>query len=610
MDACWYRRPEDAVESVEDLLASGVRVADDPRYGLWAILKEYEVTPPSCSWFEAVSAFHEALARAASCQAERQCVYDLLGREAHVESERLLAQESLGNVQQQIAEVRSHAEEAERVRSDWQAERERRHRLRVEHQSFRPGLLEWLTTWGSAMREWRQRDGVLAHDVTVADQTLLALRADHSRLSEDVRRLTHVAVAQQEALRRWEQELADVRASLHSARAALGRHFPDETWWKNREHREKSALWTDPAWNDARTSLFLAALRLHKAFLQHAATQMRQSLQGAMDLLSGEAPRDLPEDAALAAWRALFFVVPVVSTTFASFARLFAHLGRETLGWLLVDEAGQATPQSAVGALWRSKRAVVVGDPLQLEPITTLPFRAEQAIRLDHGVDEQWLSCRTSVQRLADRLTPLGTWLPEDDGKIWVGAPLTVHRRCDGPMFGIVNDIAYGGLMINGTNEKNSGRFREKFPSLPPSKWINVVSSGSQGHWIPDEGRHLDRILTVLRDLRFDMAQVMVIAPFRDIARRVRSRAERYPGLVAGTIHTAQGKQADIVILVLGSDPQRHGARRWAASKPNLLNVAVSRAKRRLYVIGDRRAWAQNRYFDVLSARLPDSTPR
>ena len=303
-------------------------------------------------------------------------------------------------------------------------------------------------------------------------------------------------------------------------------------------------------------------------------------------------------------------MVPVVSTTFASFARLFSHLRQEALGWLLIDEAGQATPQNAVGALWRSKRAVVVGDPLQLEPITTLPFRAEQAIRGDHHVDEQWLSSRTSVQRLTDRLTPLGTRLPGDDGEIWVGSPLTVHRRCDQPMFGIANDIAYHGLMINGTAPAAAQRFQETYPSLPASKWINVVSPACEGHWIPAEGRQLDLILTTLANLEFDMSQVMVIAPFRDIARHVHQRADRYRGLVAGTIHTAQGKQVEVVILVLGSDPGRPGARRWAASRPNLLNVAVSRAQRRLYVIGNRQAWATQRHFDLLAHRLPHSPPR
>ncbi|HET9256940.1 MAG TPA: DEAD/DEAH box helicase, partial [Pseudonocardiaceae bacterium] len=366
---------------------------------------------------------------------------------------------------------------------------------------------------------------------------------------------------------------------------------------------------TDKEWNLARSELFLAALKLHKAFLRHTPTEMRRNLQAAMDVIGGEVPSDLPEGAALAAWQSLFFVVPVVSTTFASYARLFGHLGKEALGWLLIDEAGQATPQNAVGALWRAKRAVVVGDPLQLEPVTTLPFRAEQAIRNELGIDEQWSSSRTSVQRLADRLTPLGTWLGSGDDKTWVGVPLTVHRRCDQPMFGIVNTIAYEGLMIDGTGKGPRERFDAAYPTLPPSKWIDVASSGSQGHWIPDEGQELNRILNTLAELKFDMSEVMVISPFRDVARQISGTARQYPGLVAGTIHTAQGKQADIVVLVLGSAPDRPGARRWAASKPNLLNVAVSRAKRRLYVIGNRQAWATQCHFGTLAVNLPHATP-
>ncbi len=44
-------------------------------------------------------------------------------------------------------------------------------------------------------------------------------------------------------------------------------------------------------------------------------------------------------------------MIPVVSTTFASLPRLFRDVGREALGWLLVDEAGQASAQQVVGGI-------------------------------------------------------------------------------------------------------------------------------------------------------------------------------------------------------------------------------------------------------------------
>jgi hypothetical protein len=547
---------------------------------------------------------------------------------------------------------------AERKVQSYETEAAERWKAHGVHQDGQPGWVAVLRTLGGAKRQWSRKDSWLADQVAAAKQELAAAHQELTAVQWEIdaaqreldtaardvesahRLLTTgipvpevyheplvaariaVAAADQELtstvhahadatskLQVLEEELAVLDGQLAEAAAALGQHYPDTTWWQDRERRELAAPWTDAEWNTARSALFLAALALHKAFMRHMPTEMRQNLQAAMDVVNGEAPRDADAEAVLAAWQSLFFVVPVVSTTFASYARLFGHLGREALGWLLIDEAGQATPQNAAGALWRTRRAVVVGDPLQLEPITVLPFRAEQAIRLEFGVDEQWLTSHTSVQRLADRLTPLGTWLPGDDAPTWVGIPLTVHRRCDQPMFDIVNAVAYDGLMIDGTAPAAGERFAGRYPTLPKSKWIAVPGNAAQGHWVPDEGVQLDLILTTLATLDFDMSDVMVIGPFRDIAREAKRRADRYSGLVAGTVHTAQGKQADIVVLVLGSAPDRPGARRWAASKPNLLNVAVSRAKHRLYVIGDHQAWSTLPYFNVLATKLHRTDP-
>lgn len=61
-----------------------------------------------------------------------------------------------------------------------------------------------------------------------------------------------------------------------------------------------------------------------------------------------------------------------------------------------------------------------------------------------------------------------------------------------------------------------------------------------------------------------------------------------------GTVHTFQGKEAHQVVFVLGCDTRRscEGAIKFV--NPNIVNVAASRAKYRLYVIADYAAWKIN----------------
>ncbi|MBC3843279.1 hypothetical protein GXW82_32920 [Streptacidiphilus sp. 4-A2] len=243
------------------------------------------------------------------------------------------------------------------------------------------------------------------------------------------------AAAARAELTRAEGHLAALEELGAEARIRWGDHVPDDAWSTDEERRERAAPWSDPELCQARSELFLAALDLHHAFARCTARTLRQNLIAAMDVVTGAVPPTVPSAARQAAWQSLFLVVPVVSTTFASLDRVFAGLGPQTLGWLFIDEAGQAAPQMAVGALWRSQRAVVVGDPLQLEPVVILPFTAQQALRRDFDVSEDWLPSRTSTQQLADRHNRYGTELeaelPEGPGSVWVGAPLRVHRRCE-----------------------------------------------------------------------------------------------------------------------------------------------------------------------------------
>jgi len=405
------------------------------------------------------------------------------------------------------------------------------------------------------------------------------------------------------------EKLRMLRATVDNFSATYSDHYPDMVVFAQDEAaREKSALWLIPEWYEARCRVFLAAIELHKAYIGANRDKFAANLKAAIDILKGSVPREPEVAGAVAdAWRALFFVVPVLSTTFASFDRLFAHLGREAIGWLMIDEAGQAAPQAAVGALWRSRRAIVVGDPLQLEPIVPSPYPFQRAVQSckAFSLEDTWLPGKTSVQRRADTTMDLGTLLAptlNSKERLWVGAPLRVHRRCDDPMFTISNVIAYGNMMV-------FGKLRTKQHAIGKltTGWIDVpFPNGGDSNCNP---RDLEVTKYVLEQLSASRAvnlakEVFLLSPFRDTADELTSLGAEFgmSSKRAGTIHTAQGKEAEIVILALGGSTIN--ARKWAAETPNLLNVAATRAKKILIIIGSRKNWSSLDHFDTASALI------
>lgn len=565
--------------------------------GMLAMLK----ASAPVDWRRAVAAFNRAVAAEQAARAERTAAYERIG----------LLIDLRGRVEDAVArtiyartEIEEAAEVEDTARGDAArsaATLERVVARRRQHYRFRPGFLDIMLSFGRSWREWRRTDVQHQQAVAQAQRVADAAEARREAAAGDLRRAVtreqHVT-AERDAL---QTQLERVRGEIQRDAALLGSSYPSPSGWREARSRELLAPWADRRWNDARASVFLAALELHQAFIQANAEAIRRNLQAAMDVLAGAVPEHAPADGVAAAWTTLFLVVPVVSTTFASLDRVFSHLGRESLGWVLIDEAGQAPPQAAAGAVWRARRCVVVGDPLQLEPIVTIPRSAQEALRRYYSVAETWVPGTTSVQGLADRTARYGATVETDDGPLRIGAPLRVHRRCDEPMFSVSNRIAYGGSMVFGTAPRPP-------LALRPSCWIHVDGQVADGHWIGEEGAALDHLLGELLG-HVPAESIFLISPFRDVVRQLRRRVEAAAGIRAGTVHTVQGKEADVVVLVLGGNPQRPGAKYWAASSPNLLNVAVTRARRRLFVIGNQTDWRKHRFFRDLAALLPLHSP-
>ncbi|HEY6802004.1 MAG TPA: AAA domain-containing protein [Pyrinomonadaceae bacterium] len=384
----------------------------------------------------------------------------------------------------------------------------------------------------------------------------------------------------------------------------------DSDFFEHSREYHKATPWSNPAAQRAREEVFIAAMALHRAFVDAAAKPLRHNLGALMSVFNGQSlPTPEKQELLSDLWASLFLVVPLVSTTFASVNRMLGKLPPESLGWLLVDEAGQAAPQAAVGAIIRTKRAVIVGDPIQIEPVVMLPNTLTKAICNQFQVEpEQYSAPLASAQTLADAAS---TYTTEFDGRT-VGVPLLVHRRCSEPMFTISNKIAYSGLMVPAKREQSSD-IRE---ILGPSRWIDIVGD-CEDKWCLSEGEQVIRMLRQLGQAKCS-PDLYVLTPFVIVAERTRELI-RQTGVLkgwineewhwtnerVGTVHTAQGREAEAVIIILGApDPAQTGARNWAGGSPNILNVAVTRAKEVVYVVGNRKLWREAGVFSDLDKDL------
>ncbi|RUM72902.1 MAG: hypothetical protein DSZ08_00005 [Sulfurovum sp.] len=283
------------------------------------------------------------------------------------------------------------------------------------------------------------------------------------------------------------------------------------------------------------------------------------------------------------AFSCLSFVFPIVSTSLASSYKMFKKIN--SYGTLLCDESGQATPQSLVGLLNRANNALIVGDPLQVEPIFTAPEILVKILAEAYSISKIHSPLTSSVQQLADNANSYGSYYKVNNEDIWVGMPLVVHRRCVEPMFSISNEISYNNKMILATP---SLTLDDELSHLPKSFWIHVESNDSD--FIENTSK---KELKALNDFvsKHNIEFYYLISPFKSIYKAVQSQNGN-----VGTVHTFQGKEADVVFLLLGGNTANN-SKSWVSSKPNILNVAVTRAKKRVYIIGDRNIWEKHNYF-------------
>ncbi|HCR2031632.1 TPA: DNA helicase [Enterobacter cloacae] len=504
-----------------------------------------------------------------------------------------------------VEEAHQTAESCKREHEKAKSQIEQDKIMLDSHLAGRPGFFSRLfatVAWKSWRSTLQNLSATLQQSVLRAQETDGALELATTEWSNTESQLQQL---DQEISSKC-QAVSKLKATEAEARNRMGDRVVDERFFE-REHEaiHLTAPWLPDEVHHLREDLFAAALTVHKTFIDASASRLQHNLGLLMSgMVAGafqsSAHRELLPDL----WSSLFMVVPTVSTTFASVRTMFGDLPPESIGWLLIDEAGQAVPQAAVGAIMRAKRSIVVGDPLQIPPVVSLPEKLNAEICKFFNIDQiDWSAPAASTQTLADQASRFKSTFVMDVGDREVGLPLLVHRRCQNPMFDVSNSIAYAGQMVHAVGPKKPGSIGS---ALGRSHWVDI-NGDAETKWCPDEGEAVVRMLKELAASGITNPDVFIITPFKIVEQNMRRRLDSETDLLrafgvkldewcrdrVGTIHTFQGREADTVILLLGAPKaSQQRARQWAASPPNIINVAVSRAKQNLYVVGSVAAWA------------------
>lgn len=404
----------------------------------------------------------------------------------------------------------------------------------------------------------------------------------------------------------------------------------DDNYWKkeNYENRQQKTPWLVNKLEGLRGELFVLALKIHKYICAKNSDKLKNQFLLIKNRKALNIDISDEKKALIEAWQSVHLIFPVISTTFASFSSMYRGLYEKMIGYLVIDEAGQASPQQAIGGIYRSEHVICVGDPLQIEPVVTIDkvLLSDVAKKYNIRDEEIYFGESASVQGLADLANKYGCYKDEANKK-WIGIPLWVHRRCLDPMFSMANEMAYNNKMV--LADKKIGK----------SEWISIKGNVKGRQYVEEQGQKLlERIKVHWKNFEKESPSVYVITPFTEVkaeikkllkkeilkdeeikellkrkinkedknetAKEIKNIVENWIELSVGTVHTFQGKEANIVYFICGGDKEKEPAINWSCSKPNLLNVAVTRAKKEFYIIGDEDLISPKQYYNIIAQKI------
>ncbi len=250
----------------------------------------------------------------------------------------------------------------------------------------------------------------------------------------------------------------------------------------------------------------------------------------------------------------------VLSTTFSARSCLFAD---QLYDYIIMDEASQVSIETGALALTCARNAVIVGDTLQLPNVITDDNKTKLSVIMkQYNIAEDYDCAKNSFLQSVLNVVKR---IPE--------TLLREHYRCHPRIINFCNQKFYGGSLLIMTEDKGE---EDVLCAVKTVKGNHAtVSKYNQ--------REIDVIKEEVLPKLQAYGNIGVVTPYNN---QVNEFNRQLPDVEAATIHKYQGREKDAIIMSVVDNQITP-----FADEANMLNVAVSRAKKKfcLVVTGNKQ---------------------
>ena len=224
--------------------------------------------------------------------------------------------------------------------------------------------------------------------------------------------------------------------------------------------------------------------------------------------------------------------------------------------YVIMDEASQVDVATGALALSCAKNAVIVGDLKQLSNVVSTDVKKQADVIFNkYSINEAYnFSENSFLKSVSELLNNVPTSL------------LKEHYRCNPRIIGFCNEKFYDNELIIMTDDMEEDSLK-----------VYKTTPGNHARGLYNQ-RQIDVIKNeILPNLTEDYSEIGIVAPYND---QVDAIKEQIPNIDVATVHKYQGREKDVIIITVVNNDNL-----GFMNQDDLLNVAISRAKKKLIVV-------------------------